>query len=53
MASYKVGGDKDWLDHKPGSIVTDPQISDEDLAVVLKLGVLIPTTTQATKKDEE
>ena len=53
MATYKVGGEQEWLGYKPGSTVTDPQISEADLEVVLALGVLIPTTTAAAKKDEE
>ena len=50
MTTYKVTSDGDWEGHKPGSIVTDPKLSEETLAVVVKLGLLTPTDKQTEKE---
>ena len=51
MTTYKVTSEGDWEGHSPGAIVTDPDLSEETLAVVVKLGLLTPTTKQTEKEE--
>lgn len=44
MANYTVGVEDGWNGKPKGATVSDSDLNENDLAVLIKIGVLVPTT---------
>ena len=47
MANYTVGAEDGWNGYKLGDKATVTALDENDIAVLVKIGVLIPTTQKA------
>ena len=47
MPEYTVNVDDGWNGYKLGDKATITQLDENDLAVLIKIGVLVPTTKKA------